>query len=107
MLSVDVEIEALEAILSGGGSGVPGGGKGLPLPMGFSGVPARSKPCPEFCFFDCSFRFKTFQPHCLAAAVAAPMAVVLFSDGVKERVTDSSIEERLDTSVMEDLEPGL
>jgi hypothetical protein len=103
------DVEALEVGRSGGGRGVPGGGRGLPLPIGFSGVPARSEPAIEFCFLACSLLFRTFQPHCLAAAVATPMLVVGFlSDGARDLVTVSSIEERLDSSlVREDFELGL
>ncbi len=40
----------------------------------------------------------TFQPHVLAAAVAFPIEDVgTFSDGVRDRVTDSSIDKRFDS----------
>ena len=107
MLCVDDALDDLEPARSGGGRGMPGGGSGLPLPIGFSGVPGRFELATELCFFAWSFLLNTFQPHCFAAAVATPIAVVFLSNGVRDRATDSSIVERLDSPVAEDIVSGL
>jgi len=90
--------EALELGLSGGGSGVPGGGRGRPRPIGCSGVPALSVPVTPSTVLFCSLlRLRTPQPHFFAAAVAFPIDDMegLLSDGASVRATDCRADVRM------------
>lgn len=96
----------MELGFSGGGSGVPGGGRGRPLPIGWSGVPALSGlVAPSAELFGSALRLMTPQPHFFAAAVALPKDEIdaRLSKGARVRAIVCRVDDRLWPSLEPDL----
>lgn len=89
-------IGAVLVFLSGGGNGIPGGGSGCPLPIGFviSGVSSLSRLATGDSLVLC----KAFNPHLLAVAAALVTAdkLILFSGNGSLGVSLDLLEEEED-----------